>query len=133
MSTTGNEDCHLILRGGKTPNYSAEDVESVGKQLVKSGHRQKVMIDFSHANSLKQFKRQLEVANDISAQVSAGDHRIFGVMIESHLIEGNQNLVDTESLTFGQSITDACIGWEDTECMLSQLASAVRQRRKAKF
>ncbi len=133
VSTTGNEDCHLILRGGKTPNYSAEDVESVGKQLAKSGHRQKVMIDFSHANSLKQFKRQLDVAEDISAQVSAGDNRIFGVMIESHLIEGNQNLVDTESLTFGQSITDACIGWEDTERVLSQLAAAVQSRRKRAF
>lgn len=131
VSTSGNEDCHIILRGGKAPNYSAEDVEAVGQQLAKSGHRQKVMIDFSHANSLKQFQRQMNVAEDVGAQIAAGDRRIFGVMIESHLVEGRQDLEEGQELVFGQSITDACIGWEDTERVLRDLAKAVQQRRLA--
>ncbi|MGF1692206.1 3-deoxy-7-phosphoheptulonate synthase AroG [Photobacterium kagoshimensis] len=131
VSTAGNEDCHIILRGGKAPNYSEADVNAVTEQLEKAGHRQKVMIDFSHANSLKQFKRQLVVSEDVGSQVALGNKAIFGVMIESHLVEGRQDLAEGEKGTYGQSITDACIGWEDTETVLRQLASDVEKRRNA--
>jgi 3-deoxy-7-phosphoheptulonate synthase len=131
VETAGNPDCHIILRGGKEPNYSAQHVADVKAQLAASNLRQKVMIDFSHANSSKQFKRQMDVCEDVSAQISAGEHAIFGVMIESHLVEGRQDLVDGKAANYGQSITDACIGWNDTEITLRQLADAVTARRKA--
>lgn len=132
VETAGNPDCHIILRGGKQPNYSAEDVTSVKSQLAEQGLRQKVMIDFSHANSSKQFQRQMVVADDVSAQLAAGEDAIFGVMIESHLNEGRQDLVDGKAANYGQSITDACIGWEDTEKVLRQLSDAVAARRNKK-
>ncbi|GEA60089.1 3-deoxy-7-phosphoheptulonate synthase AroG [Vibrio comitans] len=131
VETGGNPDCHIILRGGKEPNYSAEHVADIKQQLEASKLRQKVMIDFSHANSSKQYQRQINVSEDVSAQLASGEQAIFGVMIESHLVEGRQDLVDGKAATYGQSITDACIGWEDTEKVLRQLADAVTARRKA--
>ncbi|EOA3784447.1 3-deoxy-7-phosphoheptulonate synthase AroG [Vibrio vulnificus] len=129
VETAGNPDCHIILRGGKEPNYSAAHVSAVKEELATSGLPQKVMIDFSHANSSKQYKRQMLVADDVSEQLAAGEEAIFGVMIESHLVEGRQDLVEGKAATYGQSITDACIGWEDTETVLRQLANAVAARR----
>ncbi|PWI32568.1 3-deoxy-7-phosphoheptulonate synthase [Vibrio albus] len=132
VETTGNPDCHIILRGGKEPNYSAEHVAAIKSELEASGLPQKVMIDFSHSNSSKQYKRQMVVSEDVSGQVAGGENAIFGVMIESHLVEGRQDLVDGKAPTYGQSITDACIGWDDTETVLRQLADAVTARREAK-
>ncbi|MCH1488700.1 MAG: 3-deoxy-7-phosphoheptulonate synthase AroG [Pseudomonadales bacterium] len=129
ITTKGNEDCHIILRGGSEPNYSAEHVNATAKQLAAAGVNEKVMVDFSHANSAKQFKRQLDVSTDIAQQISAGSHSLFGVMIESHLVEGNQKVVEGQELTYGQSITDACIGWHDTEAVMEQLSQAVLTRR----
>lgn len=128
VATKGNPDCHIILRGGREPNYSAAHVSEVVKGLEKAGLPQKVMIDFSHANSSKQFKNQMVVADDVADQLRAGSKAVFGVMVESHLVEGRQDLVEGCELTFGQSITDACIGWEDTETLLRNLADAVATR-----
>ncbi len=130
VETAGNPDCHIILRGGKEPNYSADHVGSIKNQLEASGLRQKVMVDFSHANSSKQYQRQMNVSDDVSSQIAGGENAIFGVMIESHLVEGRQDLVDGIAPVYGQSITDACIGWDDTEKVLRQLAEAVETRRK---
>ncbi|KOO13854.1 phospho-2-dehydro-3-deoxyheptonate aldolase [Vibrio xuii] len=132
IETAGNPDCHIILRGGKEPNYSADHVGAIKQELEASGLPQKVMIDFSHANSSKQYQRQMVVAEDVAGQISGGEDSIFGVMIESHLVEGRQDLVAGETLTYGQSITDACIGWDDTEKVLRQLADAVAERRNNK-
>jgi len=129
VETSGNADCHIILRGGKEPNYSAQHVSAVKTGLEKAGLPPQVMIDFSHANSSKQYQKQLDVANDVSAQISGGERGIIGVMIESHLVEGNQSLESGEPLVYGKSITDACIGWSDTDKVLRQLAAAVKQRR----
>ncbi|CAH8189530.1 2-keto-3-deoxy-D-arabino-heptulosonate-7-phosphate synthase I alpha [Vibrio aestuarianus] len=117
------------MRGGKEPNYSAQHVGVIKQELEASGLPQKVMIDFSHANSSKDYNRQMVVAQDVSDQLANGEHAIFGVMIESHLVEGRQDLVDGCAATYGQSITDACIGWDDTEAVLRQLADAVQARR----
>ena len=129
MNTSGNNDCHIILRGGKKPNYSAQDVQEVKEGLKKGGLPARIMIDFSHANSSKQFKKQMEVCEDVCAQVAGGEQAVMGVMVESHLVEGNQNLDSGEPLVYGQSVTDACIGWEDTEVLLRSLADAVKARR----
>lgn len=131
IETAGNPDCHIILRGGKEPNYSAEHVKAIKGELTANGLPAKVMIDFSHANSSKQFQRQKVVSTDVAEQMANGEDAIFGVMIESHLVEGRQDLVDGVAPTYGQSITDACIGWEDTEQVLRELADAVEARRKA--
>ncbi len=134
FSTSGNEDTHIILRGGNNaPNYDAVNVEKVAKGLEKSGLSTNIMIDFSHANSLKQCQRQIIVAEDVAEQIARGDQRITGVMVESHLKAGRQDLVDGESLTYGQSITDACLGWDDTVILLNMLADAVQKRRKIKI
>ena len=131
VSTKGNEDCHIILRGGDNgPNYSEQDVAEVCDELAKAGYRAHVMVDFSHANSCKQFKKQLDVSRDVARQIAAGSDKIFGVMIESHLVEGRQDLVEGKPLTYGQSITDSCIGWEDSENVLQELSDAVAARRK---
>ncbi|OAJ93396.1 3-deoxy-7-phosphoheptulonate synthase AroG [Vibrio bivalvicida] len=132
IETAGNPDCHIILRGGKEPNYSADHVGTIKQELEASGLPQKVMIDFSHANSSKQYLRQMVVAEDVAGQLAGGEQAIFGVMIESHLVEGRQDLVDGQAPTYGQSITDACIGWDDTEKVLRQLADAVEARRNNK-
>ncbi len=131
FSTTGNEDVHIILRGGNGhPNYDAVSVEQVAEGLIKANLKPNIMIDFSHSNSLKQCQRQLIVGEDVGAQIANGDHRIMGVMIESHLKSGNQNVVEGQELTYGQSITDACLSWDDTAPMLRNLALAVQKRRK---
>ncbi|SEF63674.1 3-deoxy-7-phosphoheptulonate synthase AroG [Thauera chlorobenzoica] len=129
VSTRGNEDCHVILRGGKEPNYDAASVDVASKELAAASVCSKVMIDFSHANSRKQHRLQIEVAKDTAAQMAAGDERIMGVMVESHLKEGRQDLMPGKELEYGKSITDACIGWEDSVQVLDILAEAVRQRR----
>ena len=129
VSTVGNEDCHVILRGGKAPNYDAASVEAACADLGKAGLAARLMVDFSHANSNKQFKLQLDVARDVGAQIAAGDERIFGVMIESHLNEGRQDLVPGKPLAYGVSVTDACLGWDDTVAALDILADAVQVRR----
>ncbi|ATZ11056.1 3-deoxy-7-phosphoheptulonate synthase AroG [Erwinia amylovora] len=130
VETSGNTDCHIILRGGKEPNYSAHHVSEVKSGLEKAGLPAQMMIDFSHANSSKQYKRQLIVAEDVALQIARGEQSIIGVMIESHLVEGNQNPDGGEALVYGKSVTDGCIGWEDTETVLRQLAQAVKTRRK---
>ena len=129
IATTGNEDCHLILRGGSRPNYDAASVEAACRALEENGLAARLMIDCSHANSQKQFQRQLQVAEDIAAQLSAGDQRIIGVMVESHLHEGRQDYAPGCKLEYGKSITDACLGWQDTVKLLETLAAGVRQRR----
>jgi 3-deoxy-7-phosphoheptulonate synthase len=131
VSTNGNEDCHVILRGGKAPNYDASSVEASGAELGKAGLPQHLMIDFSHANSSKQHEKQIEVSADVGRQIAGGDARIFGVMIESHLNGGRQDLTPGKSLDYGVSITDACIDWAATENVLRQLASDVQKRRLA--
>ncbi|CCE21861.1 3-deoxy-7-phosphoheptulonate synthase AroG [Methylotuvimicrobium alcaliphilum] len=131
FSTRGNEDAHIILRGGNgQPNYDAVNVEKVAEGLENSGLRPRIMIDFSHANSLKQYQRQLIVGEDVGGQIAGGDKRIIGVMIESHLKAGRQDVIPGKPLTFGQSITDACLGWEDSAQLLKDLAAAVVARRK---
>ncbi|KLR59522.1 3-deoxy-7-phosphoheptulonate synthase [Diaphorobacter sp. J5-51] len=129
FETRGNHDCHVILRGGKTPNYGAADVQAACEMLEKAGQRPQVMIDLSHANSSKQHRRQIDVAQDVAQQIAAGDARITGVMIESHLQEGRQDIVDGQPLTPGVSVTDACISFAQTVPVLQQLAAAVRERR----
>jgi 3-deoxy-7-phosphoheptulonate synthase len=132
VSTSGNEDCHVILRGGKAPNYDAPHVDAAAKEIAAAGLAGRLMIDFSHANSSKQFKRQIEVAKDTAAQLAAGEERIMGVMVESHLVEGRQDLVPGQPLEYGKSITDACVGWDDTLAVLEILAQGVRARRLVK-
>jgi len=129
FETRGNACGHVILRGGKTPNYDAAHVASACAALKKAGLRQQVMVDCSHANSAKQHRRQIDVAADLAAQLAGGERRIIGVMVESHLHEGRQDLKDGVPLQPGVSITDACIGWTDTVPLLQGLATAVRQRR----
>jgi 3-deoxy-7-phosphoheptulonate synthase len=128
-ATTGNADCHVILRGGKTPNFSAEHVEDICHQLAAARVEPRVMIDASHGNSSKRPENQPLVAADIAQQIESGEHRIFGIMIESHLKAGRQDLVPGQPLTYGQSVTDACIGWESSVAVLERLANAVKLRR----
>jgi len=129
FSTKGNNDAHVILRGGKRPNYDAESVNIAAEEMEKAALSPCLMVDLSHANSRKQFKKQLDVGQDVAGQVSRGDNRIIGTMIESHLVEGNQNLQTGKTLTYGQSITDACISWDDSVGLLHTLAQAVQKRR----
>lgn len=130
FETRGNQDCHVILRGGKAPNYSAADVQAACDLLRAAGLREQVMIDVSHANSSKQHQRQINVAAAVGAQIAAGDARIIGVMIESHLNEGRQDIVAGQPLKPGVSVTDACISFEQTVPVLHGLAEAVRARRQ---
>jgi 3-deoxy-7-phosphoheptulonate synthase len=129
VATAGNEDCHIILRGGKTPNYDAASVEEACRQLAANGLAARLMIDASHANSSKDPQNQVPVCADIARQIAAGDDRIVGVMIESHLVGGRQDLVPGRALVYGQSVTDGCIDWEASIGVLEGLAEAVRQRR----
>ena len=124
VETTGNKDCHIILRGGVKPNYFPEDVKRISNQLHESGLPDRLMVDFSHANSEKQFKKQLDVCEVVCEQLKQPDCTIFGVMAESHLNEGNQKLVNGVAQNYGQSITDGCLGWDDTEILLEKLAKA---------
>jgi len=129
FQTTGNEDCHIILRGGKHPNYDMFSVDDAGAMLARAGLPARIMIDASHANSRKIPARQVDVASDIATQVARGSSSIFGLMLESNLVEGRQDVVAGKALTYGQSITDACINWDDTQSLLQELATAVRLRR----
>lgn len=129
VSTAGNEDCHVILRGGKEPNYDAVHVEAACRDLAAAGLAQRLMIDLSHGNSRKDFRRQVEVAEAVGTQLRAGEERIIGVMLESHLEEGRQDLVAGRALAYGQSITDACLGWDASLTVLEGLAATVRARR----
>ena len=135
VQTKGNADCHVILRGGKTPNYDAQHVQAACAELEKSGLPATLMVDCSHANSSKQHKKQLEVAQNIAAQMAGGSRQIFGLMVESHLCEGAQKFSpgqdDAAQLAYGLSITDACVGWEDSEEILRVLAASVQARRQA--
>jgi 3-deoxy-7-phosphoheptulonate synthase len=131
VETRGNDDCHIILRGGAAPNYDSASVAAACKALAAAGLPERLMIDLSHANAAKQYKRQIDVAADVGAQLAAGEGRIVGVMVESHLKEGRQDLVAGQPLEYGKSITDACIGWEDSVPLLEGLAEAVRRRRAA--
>ncbi len=128
VSTGGNEDCHVILRGGKGPNYDAAHVEAACKEIAGAGLAARLMVDASHANSSKRFKQQIEVVRDTACQLAAGDERIIGVMVESHIVEGRQDLVPGQPLEYGKSITDACLGWEDSLMVLEMLAKGVRDR-----
>jgi len=129
FTTTGNEDTHIILRGGSRPNYDTESVDIAATAIQDSGLVPKIMIDFSHANSRKQPDKQARVAEDVAGQIARGEARIYGAMIESNLVGGRQNLTAGGELVYGQSITDACIAWEQTVPMLEQLAEASERRR----
>jgi len=129
VSTAGNEDCHIILRGGKQPNYDCANVDAAAKSLAEAGIPARIMIDCSHGNSGKDPTNQVKVGHDVAAQIALGDSRIFGIMVESHLKAGRQDLIPGKELVYGQSITDACIGWEETRGLIDILATAVRQRR----
>jgi 3-deoxy-7-phosphoheptulonate synthase len=134
VETKGNRDCHVILRGGKTPNYDAEHVEAACKDLETAKLHPSLMVDFSHANSSKQHERQIEVARDIAKQIASGSRKVFGVMVESHLNAGAQKFSpgkdDPAKLQYGQSITDACLGWDDSLALLDVLHDAVKTRRR---
>jgi len=136
VQTNGNKDCHVILRGGKGPNYDAASVAAACKDLEASKLPQRLMVDFSHANSSKQHMKQLDVAHDIAGQIAGGSTSVFGVMIESHLVAGAQKFTpgkdDPSKLEYGQSITDACLGWEDSVAAIDVLSQAVKQRRAAR-
>jgi 3-deoxy-7-phosphoheptulonate synthase len=132
FSTAGNPYCHIILRGGREPNYDAASIERVAQELRAAGVRDRIMVDFSHANSRKRHELQLQVGADVARQIAHGERRVFGAMIESHLVAGRQDIVPGRSLTYGQSITDACLGWDDTVPLLRELAQAVRSRRKSR-
>jgi 3-deoxy-7-phosphoheptulonate synthase len=133
VATSGNEDCHLILRGGLEPNYGPEHIERASNELSKSGLAPRLMVDLSHANSLKKAERQLVVGEEVAEQIAAGDSRIMGVMIESHLNAGRQDLQKGSELHYGVSVTDGCIGWDATVGLLEVLAAAVRGRRRAQL
>ncbi|GAA0259383.1 3-deoxy-7-phosphoheptulonate synthase [Rhodanobacter caeni] len=129
-ATAGNEDCHVILRGGRQPNYDAASVESACAAIGKAGLAARVMIDASHANSAKKPENQPRVIDDIAAQLEAGERRIIGVMVESHLLGGRQDLVPGQPLVYGQSMTDGCIDWDSSLHVLERLDQAVRRRRE---
>lgn len=133
VSTTGNEDCHIILRGGKAPNYDAANVEAAARGLAEAGLAQRLMIDCSHGNSSKNPQKQIDVSQDIARQISSGADRVFGIMLESHLKAGRQDHLPGKPLVYGMSITDGCISWEDTVSALDMLAEAVRMRRLKKL
>ena len=131
VATNGNEDCHVILRGGKQPNYDAASLDAACKEAAAAALACRLMIDCSHGNSQKKPENQVGVAASISAQIAAGDSRVFGVMVESHLVAGRQDLRPGQPLVYGQSITDGCIGWEESIGVLETLAEGVRARRVA--
>lgn len=133
VATQGNPDCHVILRGGKLPNFDAASVQAASDVLGKSQLPARLMIDASHANSSKKPENQPKVVDDIAAQLRGGEQRVVGVMIESHLVAGRQDLVEGQPLVYGQSITDGCIDWDSTVQVLENLADAVRQRRRAQL
>jgi 3-deoxy-7-phosphoheptulonate synthase len=130
LLTTGNPDCHIILRGGRqTTNFDAASVKTTAEQMEKAGVLPRIMIDASHANSGKDYRKQGAVCRDVAGQIAGGNRRIMGAMIESNLVAGAQTLVNGKALVYGQSITDACIDWAETVGLLRELAGAVRARR----
>jgi 3-deoxy-7-phosphoheptulonate synthase len=129
FQTAGNEDCHIILRGGKHPNYDMFSVDDASAMLTQAGLPARIMIDASHANSRKIPERQIDVVRDIATQVARGSRSIFGLMLESNLVAGRQNVVPGQALVYGQSITDPCMDWPSTDTLLGELADAVRERR----
>ena len=131
VSTSGNEDCHVILRGGQEANYDAAHVDAAAREIAAAGLAARIMIDLSHGNCNRDFRRQLDVARDVAEQLAAGEDRIIGAMIESHLVEGRQNIEPGKPLERGKSVTDACLGWEDSVALLEVLAQGVRERRLA--
>jgi 3-deoxy-7-phosphoheptulonate synthase len=130
VETRGNEDCHIILRGGKAPNYDANSVAAACEDLARAKLPERLMIDCSHANAAKQYQKQAEVAADVAAQLAGGEKRIVGVMVESNLVEGRQEIVAGKPLKYGQSVTDACLGWDDSVKVLETLSDGVKKRRK---
>ena len=130
FSTQGNKDCHIILRGGKAPNYDTNTVQNCSNEMSSANIPVSIMIDCSHANSLKNPDNQIQVVASIKEQLSAGNNHIIGVMIESHLQAGRQDVTADQPLTYGQSITDACIGWDDSIELMTQLTEAVKNRRQ---
>jgi 3-deoxy-7-phosphoheptulonate synthase len=133
VSTGGNEDCHIILRGGLKPNYDRESIAAACREAEAAGLPCRLMIDASHGNSQKDPQNQLLVTEEIARQVARGERRIFGMMVESHLVAGRQDLVPDRPLTYGQSITDGCAAWDDTVVLLERLAEAVVERRAEAF
>ena len=131
-TTTGNSDCHIILRGGRVPNYDADSIAAAWKVMAAAGVATRIMIDCSHGNSSKQPENQPRVIESIAQQIEAGDTRIGGVMLESHLVAGRQDLIAGRPLVYGQSITDGCIDWESSVPILDRLAAAVVQRRRSR-
>jgi 3-deoxy-7-phosphoheptulonate synthase len=129
FSTAGNDDCHIILRGGKTPNYDADSINQAAAELETQGLTPMLMVDCSHANSSKDHRKQVDVCRNVAQQVAAGDRRIMGIMMESHLVEGRQDVIPGQELSYGQSITDACIAWDSSEQLVLELAEAVKKRR----
>jgi len=129
VSTAGNADCHIILRGGAQPNYDAASVDAAARSLATAGVPARLMIDFSHGNSSKKAEKQLDVGQDVAGQIAGGEARIFGVMTESHLKAGRQDLIPGKELVYGVSITDGCIGWDESRKLLGVLADAVSKRR----
>ncbi len=130
FSTSGNSDCHIILRGGDNhPNYDPSSIDESCRMLEKAGLRPTVMVDCSHANSGKDPARQIVVCKDVAGQIAGGEKRIFGLMLESNIVAGNQKVIPGKPLTYGQSITDACMNWDETEPLLHELAEAVKKRR----
>ena len=128
FKTSGNSDSHIILRGGKEPNFDKNAIEKTVTSLLEAGVNESIMVDASHGNSQKQFKKQIDVINNLANQISDGNNNIRGLMMESHLVEGNQAIND--DLTYGQSITDACMNWEDTLKCLQAISEAVKMRRE---
>ena len=126
FSSKGNEDCHIILRGGKEPNFDSKSIEETSSLLSKSELTESIMVDMSHGNSKKQHKKQIEVCENICDQLLSGEKRITGVMLESNLVEGNQEIKKKSDLIYGKSITDACLGWEDTRSCLNKLAESLK-------
>jgi 3-deoxy-7-phosphoheptulonate synthase len=130
VSTSGNEDCHVILRGGKAPNYDAASVQAACAEMAKAGLAQRIMVDASHANSNKKPENQPLVCNEVAVQIAQGDARIFGLMVESNLVAGRQDIVEGQALVYGQSVTDGCIDWQSSVSVLESLAESVRARRR---
>jgi 3-deoxy-7-phosphoheptulonate synthase len=133
VASKGNEYCHIILRGGSgAPNYSPDHIKEAADMLTGADLRPNIMVDFSHANSYKTPSRQREVCDSVAQQIESGETRIFGVMIESHLVEGSQKVLKGQPLNYGQSITDGCVGWDETEVLCRRLAKSVRAKRAHK-
>jgi 3-deoxy-7-phosphoheptulonate synthase len=136
VHTAGNPDGHVILRGGTAPNFDAASVAAACEGLAQARRHPSLMVDCSHGNSDKRHERQIEVVRDVAHQLAGGSRHIFGVMIESHLVAGAQafkpGVTDRRSLTYGQSLTDACIGWDESSTLMHELALAVRRRRQSR-